>query len=275
MVLNARQLSHPDHHVNMILVAINDITQRKASEAAMQAYARELARSNEELEQFAYVASHDLQEPLRMVTSYLQLLERRYKYRLDPDADKFIGYAVDGATRMKALISDLLSFSRIGSRGLNYSQTDCNAVLARALANLGPTIREVSAEIKGDRLPTIQVDGAQLVQVLQNLIGNGIKFHGDAPPTIEITCEEKDGMWQFAVKDNGIGIAPQYLDRVFVLFRRLHGLMEYPGTGIGLAICRKIIERHGGRIWVESALGVGSTFYFTIPIEPRLPKALE
>jgi PAS domain S-box-containing protein len=269
LLLNARQLYYPDRAGDMILLAINDITERKAAEEAMAQYARELARSNEELEQFAYVASHDLQEPLRMVTSYLQLLEKRYKYRLDPEADKFIGYAVDGAARMKSLITDLLAFSRVESRGLQYSRTDCDAVLARALVNLKPVIEETHAEITSEPLPSLRVDGGQLVQVFQNLISNAIKFHSSEPPRIHIAAEEKDGKWLFCIKDNGIGIEPQYLDRIFVLFRRLHGLMEYPGTGIGLAICRKIVERHGGRIWAESEPGAGSTFYFTIPVSSQ------
>jgi PAS domain S-box-containing protein len=269
LLLNARQLYYPDRAGDMILLAINDISERKRAEEAMAQYAHELARSNEELEQFAYVASHDLQEPLRMVTSYLQLLEKRYKYRLDPEADKFIGYAVDGAARMKSLITDLLAFSRAESRGLQYTRTDCNAVLARALGNLKPVVDETHAEISSQPLPTLRVDGGQLVQVFQNLVSNAIKFHSSAPPKIEIAAEEKDGKWLFIIKDNGIGIEPQYLDRIFVLFRRLHGLMEYPGTGIGLAICRKIVERHGGRIWAESEPGAGSTFYFTIPVSSQ------
>jgi PAS domain S-box-containing protein len=273
MLVNARQLFHPDRNINMILVAINDITERKQAEESMEQYARELTRSNEELEQFAYVASHDLQEPLRMVTSYLQLLERRYKYRLDPDADKFIDYAVDGAARMKTLITDLLAFSRVGSSNNGFTRTDANAVLARVLTNLRPLIEETRAEIISDELPMLMADGGQLVQVFQNLLHNGIKFRGEREPIVTIRCEQKDGNWVFSVKDNGIGIEPQYLDRVFLLFRRLHGLREYPGTGIGLAICRKIIERHGGRIWVESTPGEGSTFYFTIPIEPAQEKA--
>jgi PAS domain S-box-containing protein len=269
LLLNARQLYYPDRAGDMILLAINDISERKRAEEATAQYAHELARSNEELEQFAYVASHDLQEPLRMVTSYLQLLEKRYMYRLDPEADKFIGYAVDGAARMKSLITDLLAFSRVESRGLQYTRTDCDAVLARALGNLKPVVDETHAEISSQPLPTLRVDGGQLVQVFQNLISNAIKFHSSAPPKIEIAAEEKDGQWLFSIKDNGIGIEPQYLDRIFVLFRRLHGLMEYPGTGIGLAICRKIVERHGGRIWAESAPGAGSIFYFTIPVSSQ------
>lgn len=226
----------------------------------------ELARSNSELEQFAYVASHDLQEPLRMVTSYLQLLQRRYKGSLDAKADEFIDYAVDGAVRMQALINDLLSFSRVNTRGQPFVRVDCSTVFQRAIANLKIAIEESGAIITHDPLPEVMADATQLTQIFQNLIGNAIKFRKEGQVQIHIgVVKESENEWQFSVKDNGIGIEAQYSDRIFVLFQRLHGRSMYPGTGIGLAICKKIVERHGGRIWVESELGKGSIFYFTIP----------
>ncbi|HLO88321.1 MAG TPA: GAF domain-containing protein [Nostocaceae cyanobacterium] len=232
---------------------------------------QELARSNAELEQFAYVASHDLQEPLRMVTSYLQLLERRYKDKLDASADKFIAYAVDGAHRMQILIQDLLNYSRVSTRAQPFELVDSHQTLKVAIANLKVAIEESNAIITYDPLPQVIADPTQLTQVWQNLIGNAIKFRGEEVPIIHIGVTnineetKQANTWLFWVKDNGIGIDPQYTDRIFVIFQRLHNRTRYPGTGIGLAICKKIIERHGGSIWVESELGRGSTFYFTIP----------
>jgi PAS domain S-box-containing protein len=242
-----------------------DITERKQAEEALAHKAEELARSNAELEQFAYVASHDLQEPLRMVSSYTQLLARRYKGKLDADADEFISYAVDGAARMQRLIQDLLEYSRIGTKGKEFKLTDCEAVLERTLENLKMAIEERGAEVTHDPLPTVMADELQLGQLLQNLIGNGIKFCKDGRPSIHISAEQQDKEWLFSVRDNGIGIAKDYAERIFVIFQRLHGKTEYAGTGIGLAICKKIVERHGGRIWMESELGEGATFYFTLP----------
>ena len=227
---------------------------------------QELARSNTELQQFAYIASHDLQEPLRMVTSYLQLLERRYKGKLDDSADDFIAFAVDGATRMKVLINDLLTYSRVGTHGKSFERTDCTMVVRRAMANLQIAIEESKAIITYSTLPTVQGDAVQLTQLFQNLISNAIKFHNEVPPVIKIQAELQAQEWLFSVQDNGIGIEPQYAEQIFVIFQRLHRRTDYTGTGIGLAVCKKIVERHGGRIWVQSELGQGATFYFTLPI---------
>jgi PAS domain S-box-containing protein len=239
---------------------------RAQAEKRLEHYAAELERSNRELEQFAYVASHDLQEPLRMVTSYLQLLERRYRGRLDQDADDFITYAVDGASRMRMLINDLLTYSRVSTRAKPFEPTDCSEILNHALSNLRVASEENEATITFDHLPIVEVDATQLTQVFQNLISNAIKFHrADVPPCIHVSAERQGDEWRFSVRDNGIGIAPEHSERIFLIFQRLHTREEYPGTGIGLAVCKKIVERHNGRIWVESIPGGGSTFYFTIP----------
>ncbi|OEU51911.1 MAG: hypothetical protein BA871_01880 [Desulfuromonadales bacterium C00003096] len=242
-----------------------DITERKEAETKLTQTVADLKRSNTELEQFAYVASHDLQEPLRMVSSYVQLLARRYKGKLDSDADDFICYAVDGAKRMQVLINDLLVYSRVGTRGEPFEPTDCEDVLSQVLANLEVAIREGGAVVTHDTLPTVVADGSQLAQVFQNLISNAIKFRGEDTPYVHVAAERKDGEWEFFVADNGIGIDPEFFERIFVIFQRLHGRDEYSGTGIGLAVCKKIVERHGGRMWVESEQGKGATFYFTIP----------
>ena len=225
-----------------------------------------LKRSNAELEQFAYVASHDLQEPLRTVSSYIQLLARRYRGKLDDDADEYIRFAVDGATRMKRLIGDLLDYSRVSTRGLNLVPTDVQAVLENVLRSLELAIRESGAEIStAAPLPVVLGDEGQLEQLLQNLIDNAIKFRGPQAPRIHVSAERQGAHCLFRVKDNGIGIDPQYFERIFVIFQRLHGSHEYPGTGIGLATARRIVERHGGRLWVDSTPGQGTTFSFTLP----------
>ncbi len=227
----------------------------------------ELKRSNAELEQFAYVASHDLQEPLRMVTSYCQLLQRRYEGKLDADADEFIAFAVDGATRMRGLIDGLLAYSRVGSQGEPFEPTSCAEVLETTLLNLRAALTESGAKVTSNSLPTVTADKTQLVQLFQNLIGNAIKFGNERPVEIDVGAKRENGEWVLSVRDNGIGIDPQFAERIFVIFQRLHGVGDYPGTGLGLAVCKKIVERHGGRIWVESEPNKGSTFYFTLPAE--------
>ncbi|HME55315.1 MAG TPA: PAS domain S-box protein [Candidatus Lokiarchaeia archaeon] len=239
---------------------------REIAENQLKGVLQNLMRSNRDLEQFAYVASHDLQEPLRMVSSYVKLLERRYKGNLDADADDFINFAVDGAVRMQALINDLLLFSRVHTRGKEFEVINFEDVLATATNNLRMQIDENEAIITHDPLPTIMIDRAQITQVLQNLISNGIKFHRDEEsPRVHVSAKENDDEWTISVQDNGIGIESQYYDRLFIIFQRLNEKGKYPGTGIGLAICKRIIERHDGRIWLESEPGTGSTFYFSIP----------
>lgn len=226
---------------------------------------QELKRSNQELEHFAYVASHDLQEPLRMVSSFTQLLARRYQGKLDKDADEFIRFAVDGANRMQRLINDLLQYSRVGTHGRKLEPVAAEEVLNRVLINLKLALEENRAEVTHDPLPKVMADGQQLEQLFQNLIGNAVKFHGEEPPRVHIRAERSNGAWMFSVRDNGIGIDPQQHERIFEIFQRAHTRQEYPGTGIGLAVCKKIVERHGGRIWVESAPGRGAEFRFTLP----------
>jgi light-regulated signal transduction histidine kinase (bacteriophytochrome) len=250
--------------VQGVFAAARDITQRKAMENELRQTLEKLKQSNAELEQFAYVASHDLQEPLRMVASYVQLLQRRYQGKLGPEADEFIGYAVDGANRMRGLIDDLLTYSRVGRLGKPFEPINLKSTLDIVLKNLQASIEENNATITHDKLPVISADGGQLVQLFQNLIGNAIKFHGKEAPCVHISAKNKGSEYQFAVSDNGIGIDPQYFERLFKIFQRLHTREEYPGSGIGLAVCKKIVERHGGRIWIESQVGKGSTIYFTL-----------
>jgi len=239
-------------------------------ETRVQRRTAELQRSNEDLQQFAYIASHDLQEPLRAVNTYVQLLADHYRGRLDTDADEIIGFAVEGATRMHELIQDLLSYSRVQTQGATMTETNCEELLARVLQNLAFAIEESRATVTHDPLPSVYVDRSQLTHVWQNLLGNAMKFCGPAPPRIHVSARHAKNEWVFSVRDHGIGLDPAHAERVFVIFQRLHTRSEYPGTGIGLAICKKIIERHGGRIWVESEAGKGATFYFTLPAAERM-----
>lgn len=242
-----------------------DVTERRQAEEDLKRTAADLARSNEDLQQFAYVVSHDLREPLRMVSSYCRLLRDRYRDKLDRNADDFLEFAVDGAARMEQLINELLAYARVGTRGKSFAPTDTAAVFDRAIANLRRAIEETGAKVTCGALPTVLADESQLGQLAQNLLANAIKFHGSALPRVYIWAEYWTGCWRFAVRDNGIGIPEADLERIFGVFERLHAAADYPGTGIGLAICKRIIERHGGRIWAESTPGHGTTFYFTLP----------
>jgi PAS domain S-box-containing protein len=260
---------------------MRDISHRRANEQHVRQLHRELEsrvrertaelkRSNEDLQQFAYVASHDLQEPLRVVSNFTQLLSRRYRGKLGADADEFIGFTIDGCQRMQQLISDLLSYCRVDTAGA-FKRVDLNEALEQALANLALAIEESGATIVHDELPAVEGDRIQIVQLLQNLVGNAIKFRDKRPPVVTIGARRDGDFWTFFVRDNGIGLDPKHAERIFVIFQRLHGRGEYKGTGIGLSICKKIVERHGGRMWVESQPGEGSAFHFTLPTAPELP----
>jgi len=250
---------------------VMDVTGRKKAQEMLQHQetlerrSADLKRSNDELQQFAYIAAHDLQEPLRMVASYTQLLARRYKGRLDSDADEFIGYAVDGAHRMQLLIGDLLAYCRVGTKGKELREISSEAALEQALLNLQGVIQESGGVVTHDPLPSVIADGAQLVQLFQNVVGNAIKYRGVELPRVHVLAKKNDDReWIFSIQDNGLGIDPQYFEKIFVMFQRLHGREEFSGTGIGLAVCKRIAERHGGKIWVESKPGKGSTFYFNL-----------
>lgn len=256
-----------DGEVMGSVVSFLDISERTQAREQLERHAGELARSNEELEQFAYVASHDLQEPLRMVGSFAQLLAKRYQGRLDDEADEFIGYLVDGAKRMQQLINDLLEYSRVGTHGGALTAVNADACLDAALDNLQLAIEESDAVISREPLPVVHAEESQIVQLFQNLIGNAIKFRGDEAPRIHVRAKKQDCDWRFEIRDNGIGIDPAFQDRIFQIFQRLHGKSEYPGTGIGLALCKRIVARHGGCIWLDSQPGRGTTFYFTLPAE--------
>jgi signal transduction histidine kinase len=264
------RVERPDEMLLEMLTTVGTqvglFVERTTAERELRRTTANLERSNTDLQQFAYVASHDLSEPLRMVTSYLQLLAERYQPKLDKQGAEFVAFAVDGAQRMQALIHDLLAYSRVDLRGRSFEPTNCDLVFQAAIANLKIAIEESGATVTHAPLPTVLADSVQLTQVFQNLIGNALKFRGAQPPRIEVGAQRHDSEWLLFVRDNGIGIDPKHFDRIFVIFQRLHTRHEYAGTGMGLAICKKIIERHGGRIWLESTLGKGSTFLFTLPL---------
>jgi len=245
---------------------VEELASVEAARKRVEEQARELQRSNAELEQFAYVASHDLQEPLRKIASFCQALQTRYRGQLDERADQYIDFAVDGAKRMQTLINDLLSFSRVGRSGREPKQVDLNEALADAQAALASALESSGATIEADTLPAVRGDRAQLASLFQNLIANALKFHGAATPSVHITAESHDGEWEISCLDNGIGIDPEYAERIFLIFQRLHSRETYEGTGIGLALCRKIVEYHGGRIWLDTDYSGGACFHFTLPI---------
>ncbi|MHB1286639.1 MAG: protoglobin domain-containing protein [Leptospirales bacterium] len=262
--------------ISHFILEFRDWTEDKKIQEELERRTEDLIRSNQDLEQFAYVASHDLQEPLRMVTSYTQLLARRYKGQLSEEADEFIGFAVDGAARMQSLINALLAYSRVGTRGRDLTTVDTQTVFEQAKENLKIAIQESQATVTNTPLPTVSGDPVQLMQLFQNLIGNALKFRGPQPPAIHVSALNEEKEWVFSVSDNGIGIAPKFWSRIFVIFQRLHSKEEYPGTGIGLAMCKKIVERHGCRIWLESEPGQGSTFFFTMkPVSSNKEKIHE
>jgi signal transduction histidine kinase len=251
---------------------VEEIREVERAREELDRQAQDLQRSNAELEQFAYVASHDLQEPLRKVASFCQMLERRYAGQLDERADQYIHYAVDGARRMQDLINDLLAFSRVGRMTHQHEPVDLNAMLERAEGNLAARVEETGATVEAGELPTVVGDPGLLALVFQNLVGNALKFHGEDPPRVRVDAERNGSGWQISVADNGIGIEPEYAERIFVIFQRLHTRVTYEGTGIGLAMCRKIIEHHGGRIWLDTDARPGTTFRFTLP-DPEEPAA--
>jgi light-regulated signal transduction histidine kinase (bacteriophytochrome) len=255
-----------ENTVQGAVMGFQDIRQRREAREALEIYAESLARSNKELENFASVASHDLQEPLRKIGSFTELLARKYKGQMDEKADTYIGFIVDGARRMQILINDLLTFSRVTSQGKEFVAVDCNAVFSQVKRDLELAIIESGARLSVSELPTVMADEVQLAQVFSNLVGNALKYRTpNVAPEIAVAAEKRQGDWRFSVRDNGLGIAPQYFERIFQIFQRLHPREEYSGTGIGLAICKKIVERHGGKIWLESTPGQGSTIFFTLP----------
>jgi light-regulated signal transduction histidine kinase (bacteriophytochrome) len=245
---------------------ILDITERRKAEEETKALAQELRRSNEELQQFAYVAAHDLREPLRTIVSYTNLLVEKFKGKLDADDEENVAFIVGAAKRMQALISDLLAYSRVQTRQRAFQPTDCSAVMETVIASLKTDVEEAGGRVTWDPLPEVDGDASQLSQLFSNLVANAIKFRGSNPPIVHVAAQRQDDEWLFSVSDNGIGIEMQFAERIFLMFQRLHSMTEYPGTGMGLAICKKIVERHGGRIWIKSAPGEGSTFHFTFPV---------
>jgi signal transduction histidine kinase len=264
LILNARRLVRGGDVRHTVLLALEDVTERRKAEALVREHTEALTRSNRDLEEFAYVASHDLQEPLRMVVSYTQLLAKRYKGKLDQDADEFIGFAVDGAKRMQRLINDLLTYSRLGSKDVPVEPASSAEALADALRALNTAVVDSGAIVEAGALPLVRANRVQMVQLFQNLIGNSLKFRSAAAPMIRVSAERDGAYWSFRVADNGIGIDARHFDKVFIIFERLHGV-EIPGTGIGLALCRKIVQSLGGRIWIEPGRTGGTTFRFTLP----------
>ncbi len=264
MLLNARSIIHKEKGSQMILLAIEDITERRRLEEMARLYSKKLEESNRELDNFASIAAHDLGAPLRVVSGFASLLKKHYKDKLDANADQYISHIVEGTERMRHLIDDLLQYARVATRESPLAPVNVNTILENTLANLTFEIKESKAVITVDPLPTVSADSTQLIQLFQNLIGNAIKYRSNTP-SIHISAELKDEEWLFHISDNGIGIDPQYFDRIFQIFQRLYASDEYSGTGIGLATCKKIVERLGGRIWVESKPGEGSTFFFTLP----------
>jgi light-regulated signal transduction histidine kinase (bacteriophytochrome) len=248
---------------------VHDVTESYEAHRRLERSSKELARSNSELEQFAYVASHDLQEPLRMVTGFMGLLQKKYGNTLGDEADEYIGFATDGARRMQGLIDDLLTYSRVGSRGRNPEAVDLGDLARSVCQNLHAMIEESGATIAQGALPTVNADRQQMGQLYQNLVANAVKFHGDQAPQIELGAERGRGEWRMFVRDHGIGVPPEHRENVFVIFRRLHSREEYQGSGIGLAVCKRIVERHQGRIWVDTTVGGGATFWFTLPDRTR------
>jgi signal transduction histidine kinase len=259
-----------DHLTRLPLIVRTALEERRLRQEHRRAQ-DELLRSNRDLEQFAYVASHDLQEPLRMVGIFTQMLAGHFQGQLDEQTSRYMGFVIDGATRMQTMIEDLLTFSRVGRGGVQRVTIDCEEVLRKALINLAGAIEESGAVTDYETLPVVAADPGLLLQLFQNLIGNAIKFRSAEPPRIKVWARQKGKEWVFAVRDNGIGISPEYAENIFVIFRRLHTRQEYPGNGLGLAICKKVVEQHGGRIWVESQLDQGSTFQFTLPLRQLHP----
>jgi light-regulated signal transduction histidine kinase (bacteriophytochrome) len=260
----------------LLYAAARDVTERQLAEEQLRQKTEELERSNRDLEEFAHVASHDLQEPLRLVSTHVQLLARRYQGRLDPDADEFIGFALEGAARMKSLLSDLLAYTTISTGTLEFGLVEMEEVFTQVMQNKQSAIKASGAVVTHDPLPGILGDSAQMMLLVQNILENAIKFRGKDVPRIHMGVSQITERWLFFVRDNGIGIDPRYTEKVFVIFQRLHSRDDYPGTGVGLAISRKIVERHGGRIWVDSEPGKGSTFYFTLqPAERMQPELLQ
>ena len=266
-----RWCAHADFDTGLVYAVARDITERKRAEDKLRETAAELTRSNDELSQFAYIASHDLQEPLRMVASFLQLLEKRYEAVLDPDGKKFIHFAVDGAKRMQSLIQDLLSLSRVQTKAKPSMATDCAKIFRNVMENLRIAVADANATVTCDSLPVIVADSTQITQLFQNLVDNALKFRGTGAVRIHVGAVRRKDEWEFSVSDNGPGIEPQFHDRIFGIFQRLHAAGDFPGTGIGLAVCKKIVEVHAGRIWLQSEPGQGATFFFAIPDKKAAP----